>query len=308
MKVTEIIRQRKGKPFPSLEFVPPLKGRDINQLYSALEPLMEFRPPFMNLTCHRDERSDGRVVSKRPGTVAIAAAVMKRFPVEVIPHLLCAYATAEELENELIDLSFLDIENVMALRGDTSGEGPFKAEKGGYRHCSQLVSQIARMNRGIYLEEEIRDAVPTNFCVGVAGYPEKHREAPDFDADIMHLREKVDAGADYIITQMFYDNAAFYAFVDRCRKAGITVPIIPGLKPLSMSKHLHSLPESFALSLPDDLVKAVKACRDESEVYEIGKEWCIAQSRDLIAHGVPAIHYYTMGRTVNIRQILSKVF
>ena len=308
MKVTEIIRQRKGKPFPSLEFVPPLTGRDINQLYSALEPLMEFRPPFMNLTCHRDERSDGRVVSKRPGTVAIAAAVMKRFPVEVIPHLLCAYATAEELENELIDLSFLDIENVMALRGDTSGEGPFKAEKGGYRHCSQLVSQIARMNRGIYLEEEIRDAVPTNFCVGVAGYPEKHREAPDFDADIMHLREKVDAGADYIITQMFYDNAAFYAFVDRCRKAGITVPIIPGLKPLSMSKHLHSLPESFALSLPDDLVKAVKACRDESEVYEIGKEWCIAQSRDLIAHGVPAIHYYTMGRTVNIRQILSKVF
>ena len=177
MKVTEIIRQRKGKPFPSLEFVPPLKGRDINQLYSALEPLMEFRPPFMNLTCHRDERSDGRVVSKRPGTVAIAAAVMKRFPVEVIPHLLCAYATADELENELLDLSFLDIENVMALRGDTSGEGPFKAEKGGYRHCSQLVSQIARMNRGIYLDDDIRDAVPTDFCIGVAGYPEKHLEA-----------------------------------------------------------------------------------------------------------------------------------
>ncbi|MBR5056884.1 MAG: methylenetetrahydrofolate reductase [Bacteroidales bacterium] len=308
MKVTEIIEQRKGKPFPSLEFVPPLKGRDLNQLYTALEPLMEFRPPFMNLTCHRDERADGRVVSKRPGTVAIAAAVMKRFPVEVIPHLLCAFATADELENELLDLSFLDIENVMALRGDTSGDGPFKAEKGGYRHCTQLVAQIARMNRGIYLEEEIRDAVPTNFCVGVAGYPEKHREAPDFDADIIHLKEKVDAGADYIITQMFYDNAKFYAFVERCRAAGITVPIIPGLKPLSMSKHLHSLPESFALSLPEDLVKAVKACRDESEVYEVGKEWCIAQSRDLIVHGVPAIHYYTMGRTVNIREILSKVF
>ena len=188
MKVTDIIRQRKGKPFPSLEFVPPLKGRDINQLYTALEPLMEFRPPFMNLTCHRDERSDGRVVSKRPGTVAIAAAVMKRFPVEVIPHLLCAYATADELENELLDLSFLDIENVMALRGDTSGEGPFKAEKGGYRHCSQLVSQIARMNRGIYLDDEIRDAVPTDFCIGVAGYPEKHHEAPDMDSDIRHLK------------------------------------------------------------------------------------------------------------------------
>ena len=308
MKVTEIIRQRKGKPFPSLEFVPPLKGRDINQLYSALEPLMEFRPPFMNLTCHRDERSDGRVVSKRPGTVAIAAAVMKRFPVEVIPHLLCAYATADELENELLDLSFLDIENVMALRGDTSGEGPFKAEKGGYRHCSQLVSQIARMNRGIYLDDDIRDAVPTDFCIGVAGYPEKHHEAPDMDSDIRHLKEKVDAGADYVITQMFYDNEAFYAFVEKCRAAGISVPIIPGLKPLSMSKHLHSLPESFAITLPDDLVREVSSCRSEEAVYEAGLEWCIAQSRDLIAHGVPAIHYYTMGRTVNIRQILSKVF
>ena len=308
MKVTEIIRQRKGKPFPSLEFVPPLKGRDINQLYSALEPLMEFRPPFMNLTCHRDERSDGRVVSKRPGTVAIAAAVMKRFPVEVIPHLLCAYATADELENELLDLSFLDIENVMALRGDTSGEGPFKAEKGGYRHCSQLVSQIARMNRGIYLDDDIRDAVPTDFCIGVAGYPEKHHEAPDMESDIRHLKEKVDAGADYVITQMFYDNEAFYAFVEKCRAAGISVPIIPGLKPLSMSKHLHSLPESFAITLPDDLVREVSSCRSEEAVYEAGLEWCIAQSRDLIAHGVPAIHYYTMGRTVNIRQILSKVF
>ena len=308
MKVTEIIRQRKGKPFPSLEFVPPLKGRDINQLYSALEPLMEFRPPFMNLTCHRDERSDGRVVSKRPGTVAIAAAVMKRFPVEVIPHLLCAYATADELENELLDLSFLDIENVMALRGDTSGEGPFKAEKGGYRHCSQLVSQIARMNRGIYLDDDIRDAVPTDFCIGVAGYPEKHHEAPDLESDIRHLKEKVDAGADYVITQMFYDNEAFYAFVEKCRAAGISVPIIPGLKPLSMSKHLHSLPESFAITLPDDLVREVSSCRSEEAVYEAGLEWCIAQSRDLIAHGVPAIHYYTMGRTVNIRQILSKVF
>jgi methylenetetrahydrofolate reductase (NADPH) len=308
MKVTEIIRQRKGNPFPSLEFVPPLKGRDINQLYSALEPLMEFRPPFMNLTCHRDERADGRVVSKRPGTVAIAAAVMKRFPVEVIPHLLCAYATADELENELLDLSFLDIGNVMAVRGDTSGEGPFKEEKGGYRHCSQLVSQIARMNRGIYLDDDIRDAVPTDFCIGVVGYPEKHHEAPDMDSDIRHLKEKVDAGADYVITQMFYDNEAFYAFVEKCRAAGISVPIIPGLKPLSMSKHLHSLPESFAITLPDALVREVSSCSSEEAVYEAGLEWCIAQSRDLIAHGVPAIHYYTMGRTVNIRQILSKVF
>ncbi|MBO4571687.1 MAG: methylenetetrahydrofolate reductase [Bacteroidales bacterium] len=308
MKVTEIIEQRKGRPFPSLEFVPPLKGRDINQLYSALEPLMEFRPPFMNLTCHRDERSDGRVVSKRPGTVAIAAAVMKRFPVEVIPHMLCAYATAEELENELLDLSFLDIHNVMALRGDTSAPGPFKAENGGHSHCSELVSQIAAMNRGRYLESDIKDAVPTDFCVGVAGYPEKHREASSLDADIAHLKEKVDAGADYVITQMFYDNERFYEFERKCRAVGISVPIIPGLKPLSMTKHLRSLPESFAITLPEDLVREVKSCKTEEAVYEAGMEWCIAQSADLVAHGVPAIHYYTMGRTVNIREILSKVF
>lgn len=307
MKVTEIIEQRKGRPFPSLEFVPPLKGRDLNQLYNALEPLMEFRPPFMNLTCHRDERADGKVVSKRPGTVAIAAAVMKRFPVEVIPHLLCAYATAEELENELIDLSFLDIENVMALRGETSAPGAFRAEPGGHSHCSELVSQIKAMNRGAYLEN-IKDAVPTDFCIGVAGYPEKHHEAPDIDTDIKHLKEKVDAGADYIITQMFYDNSKFYEFAGKCRAAGITVPIIPGLKPLSMSKHLHTLPESFAITLPDDLVREVRACRDEQAVYDAGMEWCIAQSRDLLAHGVPAIHYYTMGRTINIRQILARVF
>ena len=308
MKVTEIIERRKGKPFSSLEFVPPLKGRDINQLYSALEPLMEFRPPFMNITCHRDERADGRVVSKRPGTVAIAAAVMKRFPVEVIPHMLCAYATAEELENELIDLSFLDIHNVMALRGDTSASGPFKPEKGGFRHCSELVSQIAAMNSGRYLESDIRDAVPTDFCVGVAGYPEKHREASSLDADIARLKEKVDAGADYVITQMFYDNARFYEFESKCRKAGISVPIIPGLKPLSMSKHLRSLPDSFSITLPEDLVREVNSCKTEEAVYEAGMEWCTAQSADLVAHGVPAIHYYTMGRTANIRQILGRVF
>jgi len=307
MKVIDIINNRKGHPYPSLEFVPPLKGGDINRLYESLEPLMEFEPPYMNITCHRDERADGRIVSKRPGTVAIAAAVMKRFPIEVVPHVLCAYATAEELENELIDLNFLDIENVVALRGETSPEA-FEPAVGGYAYASQLVSQISDLNKGLYLDRALKNATPTHFCVGVAGYPEKHHQAADLDTDILNLKKKVDAGADYIITQMFFDNAHFYSFVDKCRAAGITVPIIPGLKPLSMPKHVTALPEAFAIEMPAELVSEVARCTSDASVYDLGIEWCIAQSRDLIAHGVPAVHYYTMGRAENIREILRKTF
>lgn len=307
MKVIDIINSRKGHPYPSLEFVPPLKGGDIQRLYEALEPLMEFEPPYINITCHRDERADGRVVSKRPGTVAIAAAVMKRFPIEVVPHVLCAYATAEELENELIDLNFLDIENVVALRGETSPE-VFEPAEGGHAYASQLVEQINNLNKGIYLDRCLEDATPTHFCVGVAGYPEKHHQAADMDTDIRNLKTKVDAGADYIITQMFFDNRYFYEFVDKCRAAGITVPIIPGLKPLSMFKHITALPEAFDIIMPVDLIAEVGRCASEAAVYDLGIEWCIAQSRDLIAHGVPAVHYYTMGRADNIKEILRKTF
>ena len=307
MKVTDILSSS-PKAFPSLEFVPPLKGGDIHRLYDALQPLMEFNPPFMNLTCHRDERVDGHVVTRRPGTVAIAAAVMKKFHIEVVPHVLCAYATREELEDDLIDLNFLDIENVMALRGETRQFGHFVPEAGGHTYASQLVEQIAGLNRGRYLDENISDGVHTHFCVGVAGYPEKHYEAPDAASDIAALKKKVDAGADYIITQMFFDNAVYYRFVDDCRAAGITVPIIPGLKPVSLKKHLTSLPESFDIKLPEDLSREVAACTDDHKVYQLGIEWCVAQSRDLIAHGAPAVHYYTMGRAANIREILEKVF
>lgn len=307
MKVTEILSESK-KAFPSLEFVPPLKGGDINRLYGALEPLMEFNPPFMNLTCHRDERVDGRVVTRRPGTVAIAAAVMKKFHIEVVPHVLCAYASRLELEEDLIDLNFLDIENVMALRGETRQFGKFVPEKDGHLHASDLVEQISNLNKGVYLDRNIVGGVPTHFCVGVAGYPEKHYEAADMASDIAALKKKVDAGADYIITQMFFDNADFFKFVEDCRAAGIRVPIIPGLKPLSLKKHLTSLPESFAIKLPEDLVRESSKCSDDHQVYELGIEWCVAQSRDLIAHGAPAVHYYTMGRAANIREILKKVF
>lgn len=308
MKVTDILSST-AKPFPSLEFVPPLKGGDINKLYQALDPLLEFKPPFINVTCHRDERADGRVVTKRPGTVAIAAAIMKRFKIEVVPHILCAYASREEIENELIDLNFLDIENVLALRGETSADRmSFTPFPDGHSHSAQLVRQIVDLNNGRYIDNAIISGVPTHFCIGVAGYPEKHYEAASMDEDIRHLKEKVDAGAGYIITQMFFDNRHFYKFRDLCRKEGITVPIIPGLKPVSSKKQLTSLPKAFSISLPDTLEYEVNQCRDDAQVYETGIRWAILQSRDLLKHGVPAIHYYTMGRGDNIREILKEVF
>lgn len=317
MKVIDILNNH-GRPFPSLEFVPPLKGSDINVLYQSLEPLMEFCPPFINITSHKEdvvyfEHKDGsmakRSVSKRPGTVAIAAAVMKRFPIEVVPHIICAGATKYQIENQLIDLDFLDIQNVMALRGDGDGEKKvFTPVEGGYFHTDRLVEQISNLNQGRYLDSELENPIPTNFCIGVAGYPEKHFEAESLSEDILHLKRKVDAGADYIITQMFFDNTHFYHFVDECRKAGITVPIIPGLKPISSASHLEKLPKAFSLQIPQELRHEVSKCKDNSEVFHLGIEWCIAQSKDLLSNGVPAIHYYTMGRAKNIKEILKRVF
>ena len=317
MKVIDIINRKSG-PFPSLEFVPPLKGSDINRLYSSIEPFMEFKPPFINITCHREEieyrdNPDGTiskyVLTKRPGTVAIAAAVMKRFPIEVVPHIICGGTNRFAVENELIDLNFLDIQNVMALRGDAPvGRKRFNAEPDGYSYSNELVSQIKAMNEGTYIDENIKDAVPTNFCIGVAGYPEKHFEAPNIEVDIDNLKRKVDAGADYIITQMFFDNVKYFEFVAKCREKGITVPIIPGLKPFSTTAHLTKLPETFSIDIPPELVRLVNNCKDEKQVYQLGIEWCVAQSKELIAKGAPAIHYYTMGRGNNITEVIKRVF
>ena len=317
MKVIDILNSRKS-PFPSLEFVPPLKGSDINILYQSLEPLMEFQPPFINITSHKEdvvyfEQKDGtmgkKTVSKRPGTVAIAAAVMKRFPIEVVPHIICAGMTKYQIENQLIDLDFLDIQNVMALRGDGDGEKKvFTPVEGGYFHTDRLVEQIRNLNQGKYLESGLENPVPTDFCIGVAGYPEKHFEAESLHTDILNLKRKVDAGADYIITQMFFDNNDFYHFVKECRSAGITVPIIPGLKPVSTLSHMDKLPEAFSLKIPENLKKEILKCKNNSEVFQLGIEWCAAQSKDLIANGAPAIHYYTMGRAKNIKEVLKRVF
>ncbi len=317
MKVIDILR-KSDRPIFSFELVPPLRRGDIHRIYEAIEPLIKFAPPFINITFHRDEqeyreRADGSIVkvtvTKRPGSVALSAAIMKRYPVEVVPHIVCGGATRHSIENDLIDLNFLDIENVMALRGDpVSGQRYFTPEEDGHKYSCELVEQIARMNQGKYLDDTLTDAVPTNFCIGVAGYPEKHYEAPNPVSDIENLKRKVDAGADYIVTQMFFDNDNYFSFVEKCRAIGISVPIIPGLKPISSFKHLENLPRSFNLDIPEELERAIRRCRSNKEVYRVGIEWCIAQSQELIRQGAPAVHYYTMGKSDNIQEIVKRVF
>ncbi|MDR3046828.1 MAG: methylenetetrahydrofolate reductase [Bacteroidales bacterium] len=310
MKVINIINSRK-KPFVSFELVPPLKGSDMSKLYQSIEPLMEFEPPFINITYHRDEEvfrenQDGTfrkvTITKRPGSVAIAAAIVRNFSVEVVPHLICGGNSRQKLENDLMDLHFLGIHNVVALRGDAIPVRKyFTPEVNGHQYCCELVQQINDMNQGKYLEKELTDVVSTDFCVGVAGYPEKHYESPNLHTDIMNLKTKIDAGADYIITQMFFDNQKFYDFVNQCREAGIHVPIIPGLKPLSSTKHIEMLPKTFGIDLPEELMRQIRQCCDDKSIYELGMKWCITQSTQLLQYGVPAIHYYTMGTAENVK-------
>ena len=317
MKVIDIIHNTKH-PFFSFEIIPPLRGGNIHKLYESIEPLIHLAPPFINITFHRDEveyrqATDGSIrkitVTKRPGSVALAAAIMKRYPVEVVPHLVCGGATAHQLENDLIDLNFLDIENVMALRGDAiPGERYFTPEPGGYAHSRDLVRQIKRLNQGIYLDDTLTNAVATNFCIGVAGYPEKHHEAPNATSDIEYLKQKIDAGADYIVTQMFYDNRKYFTFVEKCRAQGIEVPIIPGLKPISTSKHLDTLPRSFNIDIPEELERAIRHCKSPMEIKQLGIEWCVQHSLELLDQGAPAIHYYSMGKSDNIQEIVKRVF
>lgn len=318
MKVIDIIHQRQGQPFASFEIVPPLKGTDAERLYNIIEPLMQLAPPFINITCHRDEveyhpNVDGTftklTLSKRPSTIAIVAAVMRRFPqVQIVPHVICGGASRHHVESELLDLRFLGIENVMALRGDAlPGQRVFIPERDGFVHTNELVTAIASLNRGEYLDPNISATKSDHtFCVGVAGYPEKHFEAANMETDIENLRRKVEAGADYVVTQMFYSNEAFYRFRDACQQAGISVPIIPGLKPITTPRQVNMLPRTFHIDLPQPLVENLR--RHPDDARKVGTEWCISQSQDLIAHGVPAIHYYTMGRPDDISLIVRSTF
>ena len=318
MKVIDILHNSK-QPFASFELVPPLKGSDVTQLYNSIDPLMEFEPPFINVTCHRDEveyvpNSDGTytkmTLAKRPGTVAIVAAIMRRYPqLQIVPHVICGGASRSRVESELLDLHFLGIENVMALRGDAiPGQRFFIPEPDGFSHSSELVGMIHDLNQGTYLDPTVKNGLSTDFCVGVAAYPEKHYEAANLATDIQHLKEKVAAGADYIVTQMFFDNSQYFSFVDQLRQAGITVPVIPGLKPISSQRQIDLLPRSFHIDIPQALVSELSKTKTSAEAYQVGIEWAIAQSRELLAHGVPAIHYYTMAKTDNVRQIVKAVF
>ena len=318
MKVIDILNSSQH-PFASFELVPPLKGSDATRLYDSIDPLMEFEPPFINVTCHRDEveyvpNSDGTytkmTLAKRPGTVAIVAAIMRRYPqLEIVPHVICGGASRSKVENELLDLHFLGIQNVVALRGDAiPGQRFFIPEPDGFSHSSELVGMIHNLNQGQYLDPTVKNGLPTNFCVGVAAYPEKHYEAANLDTDIEHLKEKVEAGADYIVTQMFFDNSQYFRFVEQVRKAGITVPVIPGLKPISSQRQIDLLPRSFHIDIPQALVSKLSKTKSPLDAYQVGIEWAIEQSRDLLANGAPAIHYYTMAKTDNVRQIVKAVF
>jgi len=318
MKVVDHIKNSKDKTQFSFEILPPLKGQDIQSIFNNIDPLMEFKPPFIDVTYHREEYvykelENGllkkQVVKKRPGTVGICAAIQNKYGVDAIPHILCGGFTKEDTENFLIDLGFLGIDNVMALRGDAvKSETYFTPEKEGHQYANELVSQIKDMNHGIYLEEELLNSSKTNFCIGVSGYPEKHLEAPSMDSDIHFLKKKIKDGANYIVTQMFFDNQKFFKFVDKCRAEGITVPIIPGLKPLATKKQLNLIPHRFNVDLPDNLIMEVVKCKDNNAVREVGVAWCIEQSKELLKYGVPFLHYYSMGKSSNIYQIASKVF
>jgi len=316
MKVTEHISRAKDTLI-SFEILPPLKGKGINAIYDHLDPLMEFKPAYINVTYHRSEhifkkRADGSfekvVIRKRPGTEAICASIMNRYNVDTVPHLICGGFSIQETEDALLTLSYLGIDNVLVLRGDAAkNESVFEPEHDGHRYAVDLLKQVVNLNNGIYLEEELKGTNSTKFCIGVAGYPEKHFEAPNLDTDLRYLKAKVDAGAEYIVTQMFFDNKKYFDFVDRCRKAGITVPIIPGLKAVTTKKHLTVLPKTFHVDIPDDLAKAVDQCKNDEEVTKLGIEWLIHQSKELKKAGVPVLHYYTLGKAKVICDVVKAV-
>jgi len=317
MRVIDQIKQS-DKTLFSFELLPPLKGHNIELIYQAIDPLIEFKPSFINVTYHQEEviykkhpsgLLEKKTIRKRPGTVAISAAIKYRYPeVEVVPHLICGGFSKEDTEYALIDFHYLGINNLLALRGDPpKGIRGFIPEPDGHAYASELVKQITNMNKGKYLDEGLRNTTATDFCVGIAGYPEKHLESPNFAYDLKYLKEKIDAGAEYIITQMFFDNQSYFDYVKRCRDAGITVPIIPGLKPVATIQDINILPQVFNIDIPEDLVKEIQKCKTNDEAFQVGIEWTIAQSKELISFGVPVLHYFTVGISENIRQIASAV-
>ena len=316
MKVTDHLNQSK-ETIISFEILPPLKGKGIQSLYKHLDPLMETKPAFINVTYHRSEHvfkktADGNfkkvIVRKRPGTESICAAIMNKYNIDTVPHIICGGFSVGETEDALINLNYLGIDNVLLLRGDAAkNEANFEPEPGGHNYTIDLLKQVQNLNAGIYQEEDLKNTASTKFCIGVAGYPEKHFEAPNMETDMQFLKQKVDAGADYIVTQMFFDNAKYFAFVEACRAIGITVPIIPGLKPIFNKKQLTVLPKVFHIDLPTALSSEIIKCKEDEDVEKVGAEWLLEQSRELKKAGVPALHYYTLGKPMLIADVVKKL-
>jgi methylenetetrahydrofolate reductase (NADPH) len=317
MKVIEHLRQEQGTQV-SFEVLPPLKGKGINALWDHLDPLLEFKPAFINVTYHRSEsmfkrKTDGTFekveVRKRPGTVGICAAIMNRYKVDAVAHLICGGFSKQETEDALIDLNFLGVDNVLVLRGDAPrNESVFEPEPGGHKYAIELLQQVMNMNNAIYLEEDLKNAVKTNFSIGVAGYPEKHFECPNLQTDLLFLKAKIDAGADYVVTQMFYDNKKYFEYVKACREIGIEAPIVPGLKPITSKKQLTVIPRTFHVDIPEELSNEILKCKTDKDVEEVGTEWLLHQSKELKAANVPVLHYYTLGKPNVISNVVKGIF
>ncbi len=318
MKVIDHINNSKGKTLFSVEILPPLKGKSIQSIYDILDPIMNYKPSFVDVTYHREEyvykkRENGLLekfsIRKRPGTVSICAAIMNHFNVDPVPHMICGGFSREETENALIELNYLGIDNLLLIRGDAiKSESTFESHQSGHRYAIDLVKQVKNMNRGVYLDEELQEVAASNFCIGVAGYPEKHFEAPNLKSDLKFLKAKIEDGGEYIVTQMFFDNQKYFEFVEKCREADISVPIIPGLKPVSSRKQCSTLPKIFHVDIPEELAEAIEKCQTDKDVRETGIEWCIEQSKELKKAGVPCLHYYTMGNAEMTCRIAEKVF
>lgn len=316
-RIIDIIEESTS-PIFSFEILPPLKGNSIYKVFDIIEKLKPFGPKFVNITSHHSEyiykqQPDGthrRVsVVKRPGTVAISAAIQNRYGLIPVPHIICKGFTREETEYALLDLNFLGINNLLVLRGDEKGVDPMVADPHLYNaHATDLQQQINLFNQGVGLEDTVIQGIETPFSYGMACYPEKHEEAPNMESDIYYLKKKVDNGADYLVTQMFFDNQKFFEFEKHCRQAGIMVPILPGLKPITKKAHLSILPKTFRSDIPEELASRIRECKDDTEAKEVGVEWAIRQSRELLEHGSPGIHFYTMSASENVRRIAEKIF
>lgn len=317
MKIIEHIEKRQGTLF-SFEILPPLKGVGIQSIFDGIDPLMEFNPSFIDVTYHREDfllkqRADGsfdRVSTrKRPGTVAICAAIQNKYPIDAVPHIICGGFTRDDTETALIELNFLGIDNVLALRGDArKGDVNFIPENRGNKNALDLIHQVKNMNSGIYLDEELTNATESDFCIGAACYPEKHMDAPNLQSDLKFLKRKVEAGAEFLVTQMFFDNQHYFDFVQKCRDIGINVPIIPGIKPISTKKQLMVLPKIFHIDMPEELVNQVEKCSNNEEVKQVGIEWTTKQCKELMAQDVPVLHFYTMGKAYQTKEICKNIF